>query len=353
MRALNVGLISAVMLSASGCAFVQAVASGDRQGAFHEAGKITMSLAEGKLEGDRRSKQICGPMENQIVPLDEERAIGGAIAVGLTDHYRAHFYIDGNPEKKDPTALATAAKNGQVSLPDSERNNLNAYLSVVGRNLASYSPRPEIVWTFGVLNSPTVNAFSAPGGYVYVTTALLKLIDNEAQLAAVLAHEIGHISGRHAMKGYTKVKFEQCDNAVKGGALIEGGLDAAPELRAAAAWAKFFSGGKFDLDDPNMAASLVAKLTDGYIEDQINKGLAAPDELEADRYAIELTAFAGYDTGEYERLLQKLGAPSKDDHHPPLADRLAAIKKTRADVADFAARGVKPDNSAALKVVKK
>ncbi len=342
----------AVLLTCSGCASVNALMRGDVQGAIRagaqESGEVVMAGVAGTKESDR----VCLPMQNQLVPLSEERAIGGAIAIGLTEKNQAHFFIDGNTEK-NLARLAEAQKTpGKIRLPDSERNNLNAYLSQVGRNLASYSNRPEIVWTFGVLDSPTVNAFSAPGGYVFVTTALLKLIENEAQLAGVLSHEIGHVSGRHALKGYSQVKYRQCDTATKGGTMLAKGMDMAPELRRAAAYSKYFSGGKFDLDSKEMAAELISSLADGFIDDFISQGLARPDELEADKAAIELSTFAGYDAGEYEKFLQKLPA-LKDDHHPPMADRLSAIRAVRKDLADFSGKGARPDNSAQLKVVRK
>ncbi len=347
----NVLLIGAVVLT-SGCATMKALARGDVKGAVqsgvHEGGSVALAGVEGKKESER----VCKPMETQIIPLGEERAIGGAIAVGLTDKNKAHVFIDGNSEKNLTSLAASQKTPGKVKLPDSERNNLNAYLSKVGRNLAGFSARPEIVWTFGALDSPTVNAFSAPGGYVFVTTGLLKLVDNEAQLAGILGHEIGHISGRHALKGYSKVKYKQCDLATTGGYMLAKGLDMAPELRRAAAYAKMFSGGSFDLDSQDMAAGLISALADGFIDDFVSSGMATPDELEADKYAIELATFAGYDAGEYEKFLQKLPA-SSDDHHPPMADRLKAISIVRTDLAAFAGKGVKPDNSAQLKIVKK
>ncbi len=347
MRAL---LLAAAVL-VTGCNTLRAVARGDVAGAVragaHESGEVALAGVEGKKESDR----VCLPIQSQQVALGEERAIGGAIAVGLTDKNRAHFFIDGNTEK-NLSAMAAAQKAKKVSLPASDKNDLNAYLSKVGRNLASYSPRPEIVWTFGVLDSPTVNAFSAPGGYVFVTTGLLKLIENEAQLAGVLGHEIGHISGRHALKGYSKVKYKQCDLATVGGHMLKRGADMSPEFRRAAAYTKYFSGGNLDLDSQDMAADLISSLADGFIDDFISSGLAAPDEHEADKFAVELATFAGYDSTEYDKFLQKLPAGS-DSHHPPMKDRLAEIAKVRADLAPFAAKGAKPDNAAALKVVRK
>ena len=74
---------------------------------------------------------------------------------------------------------------------------LKAYVNSIGQLLASASERRNLKWRFTVLNSDTVNAFAMPGGFVYVTRGLLALADNEAQLASVLAHEIGHVTALH------------------------------------------------------------------------------------------------------------------------------------------------------------
>src|SRR5262245_51653360 len=74
---------------------------------------------------------------------------------------------------------------------------LQAYVNRVGRWVASHSERPDLPWRFGVMNDATINAFAAPGGYVLITRGLYEILDNEAQLAGVLGHEIGHIVRRH------------------------------------------------------------------------------------------------------------------------------------------------------------
>jgi predicted Zn-dependent protease len=71
--------------------------------------------------------------------------------------------------------------------PDAQRR-----VNVVGRWVASQTSRPGLPWTFGVIDDPEINAFAAPGGYVLVTRGLYELLSNEAELAAVLGHEIGH-----------------------------------------------------------------------------------------------------------------------------------------------------------------
>jgi predicted Zn-dependent protease len=77
---------------------------------------------------------------------------------------------------------------------------LKRYIERVGRRLASVSHRPHLDFTFEVVDSDEVNAFALPGGFVYVTRGILCYLNNEAQLAGVLGHEIGHVSYRHSMK---------------------------------------------------------------------------------------------------------------------------------------------------------
>ena len=69
---------------------------------------------------------------------------------------------------------------------------VTAYVTKIGLILAAKSELPNIKWTFTVLNSPQINAFALPGGYVYVTRGLMALASSEAELAGVIAHEIGH-----------------------------------------------------------------------------------------------------------------------------------------------------------------
>lgn len=74
---------------------------------------------------------------------------------------------------------------------------LTAYVTSVGQEVAATAERKDVTYTFTVLNTPDVNAFAVPGGYVYITRGLLALANNEAEIAGVLGHEIGHINARH------------------------------------------------------------------------------------------------------------------------------------------------------------
>jgi predicted Zn-dependent protease len=76
---------------------------------------------------------------------------------------------------------------------------LQSYFSQIGQNIAKVSHRPDLKWQFTVLDSPVVNAFAVPGGYIYLTRGILAHMNNEAELAAVLGHEIGHVTARHSV----------------------------------------------------------------------------------------------------------------------------------------------------------
>ena len=81
---------------------------------------------------------------------------------------------------------------------------LENYIESLGNFLVSTSELSEKKFTFTILDTPIINAFALPGGYIYLTRGLIYLCQNEAQLAGVIAHEIGHITARHTARRYTK-----------------------------------------------------------------------------------------------------------------------------------------------------
>jgi predicted Zn-dependent protease len=81
---------------------------------------------------------------------------------------------------------------------------VQAYVNELGQKLARNSDRPNLKWTFTVLDSPEVNAFALPGGYVYVTRGIMAYMDSEADLAGVMGHEIGHVTARHGAQRATR-----------------------------------------------------------------------------------------------------------------------------------------------------
>jgi len=110
---------------------------------------------------------------------------------------------------KRQLALMTESQEiamGQASHPEVlsefgriENEELQQYFSRIGNDLARVSHRPNLQWNFTVVDSPVVNAFAVPGGYVYLTRGILEHMNNEAELAGVLGHEIGHITARHSV----------------------------------------------------------------------------------------------------------------------------------------------------------
>jgi predicted Zn-dependent protease len=78
-----------------------------------------------------------------------------------------------------------------------EKPNLSAYVTQLGNAVAQNAERKDVKYTFTVLNTEDINAFALPGGYVYITRGLLTLANNEAEIAGVLGHEIGHVNARH------------------------------------------------------------------------------------------------------------------------------------------------------------
>ncbi len=90
----------------------------------------------------------------------------------------------------------------QFGLEDDRK--LNSYVEGIGRRVSANTERPDVEYKFFLLDSPIVNAFALPGGYIYISRGLLALANSEAEVAAVVAHETGHITGRHSAERYSR-----------------------------------------------------------------------------------------------------------------------------------------------------
>lgn len=154
---------------------------------------------------------------------------------------------------------------------------LNAYVTGLGNFLASTAAHRDRVWTFTILDNPEVNAFALPGGYVYVTRGFLALANSEAELAAVIGHEIGHVAARHAAERNTR-------GAVAG---IAGLL----------------------LD--NVVGDRAGRLLLQLGSEGVLARYSQQDELEADTLGIRYMRRAGFDTGAAARILRSLGRASE------------------------------------------
>ncbi len=142
-----------------------------------------------------------------------------------------------------------------------EHPELARLVQEVGERLAANSHRPELIYRFTVLDSTTVNAFALPGGYIYITRGLLAYLNSEAELAAVLGHEIGHVTARHSVR-------QQSTATVAG--LLGIVVAATTGIQGADTLA-------------NMAGTAIVR------------GYGREHELEADRLGAEYLAKTGYD----------------------------------------------------------
>lgn len=343
MNALRIATVAVVAMYGSGCALFNAVKTGDPMAAAKEAEKI-------KKLGDDSGKfaeEKCAPLLKAEVGFDEERAIGGVVGVELISS-SGHLFLDGITEKNPETLNANLAAAKPVTLPDNAINDLTAYVSVVGKNLARYSARPDLPWTFAVIKNDAVNAFSAPGGYVVVTTGLLKKISNEAQLAGVLGHEIGHVVHKHSLKKYRDAKHKQCVAANAAAYFVQHGGPPSSATDEIAKYAQKFDG-QVDLDKEKDVGFI--KFIMQAVITLLQSGNDKASEMETDRTSLDLVVFAGYDASEYEKFLVSLGSQGGGigASHPSTDDRVAALKAAReGELKDFATGTAKPDTAKAF-----
>ena len=112
-----------------------------------------------------------------------------------------------------------AAEQAAQSLGLVDDAELQSYVQRIGESLARDSERPELPWTFRVVDDPVPNAFALPGGYIFVTRGLLNLMESEAELASVLGHEIGHVTARHSVTQISRAQLAQLGVGI-GGILV-------------------------------------------------------------------------------------------------------------------------------------
>lgn len=187
---------------------------------------------------------------------------------------------------------------------------LNRYINLVGQSIARHSNRPELEYFFAAVESNEINAYAVPGGYIFVTTAALDLIQNEAELAAVLAHEIAHVADRHIVKA----------------------LDIRADDKSMTAMVSKIMGSAAE-----SANVIFYQAVDHALALLFSKGLSREDEYDADMQAVFLSAFAGYDPSAYPRLLTRLDGTMQEKRnellntHPSLDERVKRIEDTIRD----------------------
>ncbi|MZG29456.1 MAG: M48 family metalloprotease [Nitrospinae bacterium] len=229
---------------------------------------------------DKKTSKILKQSVNtlqalQPIAFEEEKAIGGRLAVEVFNRYGGPY--------NDPELVR--------------------YINLVGRAVADVSNRPDIDYHFAILNTEYPNAFATPGGYVFVSIGLLRMIENEAQLAGVLAHEVAHISQKHALKTLERSRSLQGVSA-----LTLTVMDENP--------------GMFD------------KLIDEVSNVLFTKGLDKNLEFEADKYGREFAYRMGYYPGGLQSFILKLGKSRAGNKsifmstHPSAGERYNILKKT-------------------------
>ena len=102
-----------------------------------------------------------------------------------------------------------AAAQAEQSIGLVENQALQNYVQNIGATMAAQSERPDLPWTFRVVDDPTPNAFALPGGYIFVTRGILSLMNSEAELAGVIGHEIGHVTARHSVTLMSRAQIAQ------------------------------------------------------------------------------------------------------------------------------------------------
>ncbi|MFO7542709.1 MAG: M48 family metalloprotease [Thiobacillus sp.] len=137
---------------------------------------------------------------------------------------------------------------------------LQAYVNEVGQALAAKSHRPNLKWHFTVVDSPDVNAFALPGGYVYITRGIMAYLNSEAELAGVVGHEIGHVTARHGVRQQSASTAAGL-GAILGSILVPGmGNQAGASLlqTLAQAWTAGY-GREHELESDRLGAEYLAK----------------------------------------------------------------------------------------------
>ncbi len=188
---------------------------------------------------------------------------------------------------------------------------LQAYVDRVGRKLAALGHRPDLPYAFNVVNDSAINAYALPGGKISITRGLLSRMENEAQLASVLGHEIGHVTARHAAAGYTRQVLAGLATAVGAAAIQVSGV----------------RGGEWLLKGGALAANLVLMK---YSRDQ---------ERQADELGMLYMTRAGYNPDGMVQTMEILQAASSREpsaieamfqSHPLTSERMATARALAA-----------------------
>ena len=242
--------ILSLLLSSMGCAGSQSGQSSQQPDLIGGLG-AALGIKQQKIDLLKKGVGVVQAMEP--IGEEEEITLGEAVAVEAFSRF-----------------------GGEYSNPAWTR-----YINLVGKTVAEVSDRPTLNYHFAILNSQEQNAFAAPGGYIFITVGLLKTLNNEAELAGVLAHEIAHVTQKHML------------DAIRRGAL----MGSVSELSLTAM-----------KQDPALFSNVIDEMTDLLF----TKGLDKDKEFEADVVGVEYAYRAGYNPQGLEDYLQTL---AKEEGH--------------------------------------
>ena len=207
----------------------------------------------------------------------------------------------------------------QMGLYDDDE--LQRYVEDLGLSLAAVSHRPDLPWQFAVVDSPAVNAFALPGGYIYLTRGIMAYLGDEAELAGVIGHEIGHVTARHAVQAYTRASGAQM------GLLL--GQIFVPQMRS-------------PYGAPGLTDAAGAGLGVLFLK------FGRDDEIQADRLGAEYATESGWHPqgvadmlstlGRISEASDRRGTPNWMSTHPEPAARVVEV----APVVDELLAGVDP-----------
>jgi predicted Zn-dependent protease len=206
-----------------------------------------------------------------------------------------------NPERQRELGQSCAiAISNQSPLYSSA--NANKYVNLVGMTVASACPKPELDYVFSVLDTPDINAYSTPAGYIFITRGALQACSDESELAAVLAHEIGHVVREHGVSNVRDSKFIEIGTTV------------------ASSRSREFQ--------------QLEQISDNFIEKVVKGAYSNEQEYQADAEAVKYLIAAGYDPNGLVRFLEKLQkVTGKGDFsnvmtsHPGTAERIKRVKQ--------------------------
>jgi predicted Zn-dependent protease len=265
---------------------------------------LQSALSSNQAFSARKGKMIKSVTDEK--PLRLAAAALALVAVGLVSC--ARDYVTGRPSftvVNEATELRIGAEEDQAVVAmfgvyDDEK--LAAFVDGLGQDIVEVSHRPNLSYTFRVLDSPVLNAFALPGGYVYVTRGLMAYVDSTDELVGVLAHEVGHVAGRHSAEQISR------QIVASGFGLLNAVSRVAPRL-----------GGLL------FAPSKLLLLSH-----------SRRQEKESDKLGVEYATRLGYDARELARFLNLLHDVSDKDGrrmptffstHPDSGDRAGKVMK--------------------------